>query len=345
MTYMDTHIDNLTSEQLEQFQRDGYVVIKAAFSRDAAKACEKAVLEILEKEQGVDLKAPVKPRFLVERRANPVFDKMVTPRLTKALDRLLGKDGWDRQHFTSHGDFFVTFPGFFKDQRNPLRLVGRWHVDLGFRAVEAHDLTDRNCAFVPAFFLTESKKDGACTLVASGSHRVVARLLGSVRQPIRRQEMVAFCESYVSRRAGKDSIVQLVGDAGDVVVMHPLLMHAASANGRDAIRIMGNTGVGGVGKRKIATGNIDRSAADEAIWQEIKSIRHGSSREFLLKLFLSLNRYFWTIRYKVQDKWKAEEEPKKRAQTRVLNWRALPNLVLKPICTGMTSTIFRLIGP
>ena len=344
MSGTESKIYTLTDEQLEQFQRDGYVVFKSAFSKDVAKLCEKEILEMLRQENSVDVEAPVKARFLLKRRASAVFDRMITPKLASGLDRLFGADGWDRKHFATHGDFFITFPGFVNTSSKPLQLVGRWHVDLGFRVVQAHDVHDRNCAFVPAFLITDSKLDGGCTLVAAGSHKIVARLLGSARQPILRQEMVAFCEGYVSQRAGRDTIVQLVGEAGDVVIMHPLLMHAASANGRDNIRIMGNTGIGGIGKRRIDASDADRSIADEIIWQEIKSIPHRMHNEYLLKLFLLLNRYFWTLRYRLRDKWKTKGELKGVDKLSFRDWGALPHLLLGPVCTAMTSAIFRVIG-
>lgn len=344
MIDLDTQADPLREEQLAQFRRDGYVRIKAAFSKNIAKDCENTILSILEQEHGVNIKAPGKARFILKRRANTVFDKMITPKLANVLDRLFGSEGWDRRHFATHGEFFVTFPGFLKGSRNPLRLVGRWHVDLGFQVVPAHDITDRNCAFVPAFLVTESKQDGACTLVAAGSHKVVAKLLGSVRKPIPRQEMVAFCEGYVSRGAGQETIVQLIGEAGDVFVLHPLLMHAASANGRDIVRIMGNTGIGGIGKRKVGADDADRSISDEIIWQEIKSIRRRPYHEYLLKAALSLNRYFWALRYRVHDKWKAVGEPKGADEASLPDWRTIPHLLLNPICAVTTSAIFRLMA-
>lgn len=339
-----TQLDVISDRELERFRRDGYLIIKYAFTRDTAKSCENLILEMLKSEHQVDLKAPYKARFVLNRRAGVVFDRMITSRLTAGLDKLFGSDGWDSTHFLSHGDFFITFPGFVKHSQRPSPLVARWHVDLGYRAAEAHDIHDRNCAFVPAFLVTDSKQDGACTLVAAGSHRVVARLLGSMEEPVRRQDMVAFCEGYISRKEGQDSVVQLTGEAGDVVVMHPLLMHAASANCRDTVRIMTNTGVGGSGRRQLGANDTNRSVADEVIWQEIKSIRRKPSDERLLKTALSLNRYFWALRYRLYDRWKREAETRRDDREVSFDWRVLPYLLLKPVCTLTTSAILRIVG-
>ncbi|CAM5764655.1 hypothetical protein LMIY3S_01220 [Labrys miyagiensis] len=338
-----TQSDSISDSQFAQFKRDGFMVIKAAFAKDTAKACEDLILEMLKNEENVDKSSPYKARFVMKRRASVVFDRMITSRLTGILDKLFGRDGWDRTHFHTHGDFFVTFPGFVRSSGESSPLVGRWHVDLGYQAAEAHDIRDRNCAFVPAFLITDSKRDGASTLVAAGSHRVVARLLASTNEPVRRHDMVAFCEGYIARKEGKESIVQLVGEAGDVVVMHPLLMHAASANCRDTIRIMANTGVGGAGRRQLDDSDSDRSISDEVIWQEMKAVGRKPSHERFLKLVLSLNRYFWALRYRLYDRWKREAETRYEDRTALFGWRLVPYILLKPVCAMTTSAILRVV--
>jgi Phytanoyl-CoA dioxygenase (PhyH) len=343
MAAIITKMDKISDLQIEQFRRDGYLIIESAFTKGVAKLCEDLVLKMLQIEQHVDTKVPFKARFVLNRRVDAVFDRMITPSLISGLDRLFGRSGWDSTHFQSHGDFFITFPGFMKRSRQSSLLVGRWHVDLGYRPAESHDLHDRNCAFVPAFMVTDSKQDGACTLVAAGSHRVVARLLGSLDEPVQRQDMVAFCEGYMARKDGQDSVVQLECEAGDVVVMHPLLMHAASANCRDSVRIMANTGVGGVGRRQIDADDSTRCLADEIIWNEIKSIRLKPADKRFLKTALHLNRFFWALRYRLHDRWKREAETRRDEAAATFDWRVLPYLLLKPFCALTTSAIVRFV--
>lgn len=291
--------DSLSPEQIEFFNENGFVLIPGAFSPQTARECADVILDIVKNENKVDFSKPEKARYGVSRRAAPEFDAMITPRLTAAFDGLAGKGGWDPEHIKTHGNFFATFPGF---QIHPWKVpagTGRWHIDLGFESRDAFDLLDGNCGFVPAFLVTPSKKDGAPTLAIPGSHKVISRLLATSGKPIDRYAMVAFCEGWVTGAGVRDSVVQMLGNAGDVVIMHPHLIHCASSNATDEIRIMGNTGMGRTTRRMVLPEDGSRSVIDLSIWQAIKAIRPSSLRRSLLGMLLAVNHRIWKLRYNV----------------------------------------------
>lgn len=108
----------LTSEELERFRADGYAIVKRAFDPNLAATISRAILDLLN-EQGVQLDKPERARYEIDRQAGELFDGLVTDAVLGALDDLLLQDQWDRGHLTTHGAFFVTFPGFHGARWSP----------------------------------------------------------------------------------------------------------------------------------------------------------------------------------------------------------------------------------
>lgn len=324
---------SLTADQHEQFRRDGYVAIKGAFSGDVSRRCNEAILDALTKEQQVDLERPATARYGVGRRAGAVFDEMVTDRLTSAFDELAGPGRWNREHLETHGNFWITFPGFHGTQWKPPVGTGRWHIDLGFESRDAFAIEDGNCAFVAAFLITPSHENGAPTVALRGSHHTVARLLWSSDRPVPRFTMVAFCEGYATTR-GED-VVQLVGEAGDVVLLHPYLVHAASANTISTLRVMSNTGVGLTGPRRVGPQDGGRSVIEEIIVEDRPDV--GDARRILLRGVLAVNHRLWKWRYAVSGQLPSFVEPS------LPLWRKVPERLLRRICASLSDLALALV--
>ncbi len=328
----------LSSLDLEEFEITGLIAVPAAFSDDTAKRCEKVILDALQAENGVSLSDPGKVRHSVSRRAHPEFDAILTPKLADAFDTLAGQDKWNSDHLATHGNFWVTFPGFHGDEWKVPAGHGRWHIDLGYESRDSFVLTDGNCAFVAAFLVTDSRRDGAPTVAIPGSHRLIARLLHLAQRPVDRFEMVAFCEGYATSRAVAKTVVQMTGKAGDVVIMHPLLIHCASAHVGSTLRILSNTGIGLRAGRRLAATDANRSAIEESILHSIGTLRAGGPRSALVRALLVANHRLWKWRYAVNGKLPSLQEPELPLQRRI------PERLLRSVCAGLSSTIARLVG-
>jgi hypothetical protein len=288
----------LNDQQLQTFLRDGFVRVPAAFSDQVAADCVAEVNRILIEEQGLDPTRPTKARYGVDRCANPEFDKLITPALVDVFDQLAGGNYWDREHVKTHGNFWLTFPGFHGTVWKAPRATGRWHIDLGYESRDAFELHDGNCAFVPAFLLTTSPERAAPTLAIRGSHKVIARLLAAADEPIERFAMVAFCDGLAMGSTGAKDIVPLVGDAGDVVIMHPYLIHAASGNTTQQIRIMGNTGIGFRGQKRLV-GDEPASVIEMSIRSELENVRRRGKAAGHNTALLKAGRWVWKARNKL----------------------------------------------
>jgi hypothetical protein len=179
--------------------------------------------------------------------ATGAFDPMVRPAIRAAVHQLLGPQGWrEPEHW---GRPLVTFP----ERGTPWRLpASGWHMDSAGRPGDPLLLVFACLAAV--------RSRGGGTLVVTGSHQLTAPgrryagrrsadirarltrdhpwfrdLLTRGEEPDRTERLL----SSGSRVDGVDlRIDELAGEAGDVFVMHPRLLHAVAPNALDVPRLM-----------------------------------------------------------------------------------------------------------
>ena len=109
---MGSPLTTLTTSDIERFERDGYIVVRQAFSRDDGLAMEERWWRELEDTHGIrrddrsswhqivgDLKAA---------KRDPVQAKILTERVRGVFDDLLGKAAWSPPR--NWGRSLVTFP-------------------------------------------------------------------------------------------------------------------------------------------------------------------------------------------------------------------------------------------
>jgi hypothetical protein len=171
-----------------------------------------------------------------------------------ALDSLLGAGRWTVPK--SRGQVVVTFP-----EPKPWLLPTRvWHTDAPF----SEPLEPVVGALLMFVFLERVEAGSGGTLVLAGSHRLAARFAAS-RPTVETEKMAvtrkAFFRSHewlaalvsddsepearrqrFSTEADIDGlpvrVVELTGDAGDIVVAHPLMAHCVAPNCSDRPRLM-----------------------------------------------------------------------------------------------------------
>lgn len=244
---------------LEAFDRLGFARVPGAFSRAAAAAMEATVWERLEHGWGMRRDQPdtwsvTTPTGLQSLKRHGVFEPIGGEVTCAAIDAVVGEDRWKRP--AEWGQFLVSFPNA------ELWSVpsGIWHTDFGY--VHAGD---RPFGAVVFSFLSDVPAAAGGTLVVAGSHQLIARFLES--NPRRRRERMkhvrkAFLASEpwlaaLASEADDDPdrsarlmqheheidgvpvrVVELSGEAGDVIVVHPWLLHASSPNAGRAPRLM-----------------------------------------------------------------------------------------------------------
>lgn len=247
----------LTSRQLTDFRDAGITQLRAAFDAASARCMCDAIWSALAEEHGIRADdANTWPEEQVTGFQNltraGAFDALATPVLTGALDDLFDAS-WQRpRHW---GAPLVTFPCASCDWELP---ATQWHLDFVVSGASEHLPGVRVLAFIAPV-----ASRGGGTLVLRGSHRLAQRLLddreagdgrsSSVRQvlarrhewlrslwtPANRAERIRRHMESGTMLAGLEvRVVELTGNAGDIVLMHPWTFHAPSMNCDTTPRLM-----------------------------------------------------------------------------------------------------------
>ncbi|MFC4808578.1 phytanoyl-CoA dioxygenase family protein [Paenibacillus sp. GCM10023250] len=267
----------LTEEQIEQFIDRGYVQIKGAFPREAAQEAQSFLWGQLKEKAGVVREDPSTWREpmvnIRENYRNAAFDVCNTALFADAVEDLTGA-GRTRQRFVAGETADDKLPGwgwwpvnFFVGKGEPWAVpTNGWHWDgIHFR----HYVDSPEQGLLCLCLFSDIAPRGGGTLVVEGSHKAVARLLTQFPDGVELGEGIHALHDehpYFAKLTGRDGgrlsveernayfmdqahvdedgarlqVVETTGEAGDVILCHPFLVHAASPNHSGKVRFMCN---------------------------------------------------------------------------------------------------------
>lgn len=239
---MEHRHSGLTTDQAETYERDGVVRLSGLIPAPDIEAMRKAVWRKLDARPG----QVARPSKLTARDGE--FDAIASPAIRGLLDDLLGT--WDEP--TRWGLPLVAFHTGQSAWDVPHE---NWHIDLGG--------LPGDYALARFFVVLEpSRSGGGGTGYVAGSHRLFASIAereGRFRSSAEaRRRLIAQAPWFgdlSSTRAGEDRIqrfmsegaeidgvpvrvCEMLGDPGDVIVMHPLMLHAPMPNVLPTPRMM-----------------------------------------------------------------------------------------------------------
>jgi hypothetical protein len=219
----------LSEADVEHFITRGYVVLRDAFPAHVAAGVREALwrrLKLSPNEPTAWQKAVI---HLQEDFSDPPFSQAFTERLYGAYDDVVG-EGRYRRH-TALGWWPIAFPGF---EAPPWQApVGGWHVDgIQFH----HHIDSRDQGLLPIFLFSDIGPGDGGTAVDAGSHLRTARILAAA-------EPDGLAVGELCKRMNEIppvSPVEMTGRAGDVVLLHPFMLHARSPNTGRSVRFICN---------------------------------------------------------------------------------------------------------
>jgi hypothetical protein len=261
----------LSEAQVEYFMEYGYVRLAEAFPRKEALAAQDYIWQQIEK-QGVlrnDRSTWTIPRVhLREQYHDPVFQACATRRLADAIEDLLGQGRWaKRESFATDG--WGWWPvNFSVGSGQPWDVPTEgWHWDGShFR----HYLNSREQGLLLLCIFSDVASHGGASVVAEGSHNLVARYLQQFPDGLEHKEALnGFRTSHpwiadlvgqrmdgepsttgnrierlMSAQTDSDGfrlrVVEATAEAGDVFLCHPFLYHASAPNVLGVPRFMCN---------------------------------------------------------------------------------------------------------
>ena len=248
---MASQLTVLTPADIQRFERDGYVVVRQAFSPADALAMERQWWRELEGTYGIrrDDRSSWRqiPGDLKAAKRDPIQAKILTGRVRGVLDDLLGPAAWPPPR--DWGRPLVTFPepGAWEV---PARL---WHWD---NPCELH--LDHPRALFVVSFIGPVAPGGGGTVIISGSPRLLIQqerrlhpgrprefgarlwerfhrcdpwlmaLTGQVPSPAAR--IAAFMDTETTVDGVPLRVTELTGEPGDMVFCHPVMVHCAAQN-------------------------------------------------------------------------------------------------------------------
>ena len=254
---MATHAQGLTPDQRRALDERGLVRLPGVIPRAEAEAMAGRLWSELARRHGIRRREPrtwrtERPTDFQKLQASGVFRGMASPRVVAVLDDLLGRERWARpRHW---GQPLVCFP----------RAYGRWDVpSRGWHLDIPADPRSRGSKIGRMFaILAPLAAKGGGTLVATGSHRVVETLVdkqgfqqssGEVRKRLKvkhrwfarlmssdrdRERVARFMEAATEVDGVAVQVEEMIGEPGDVFLMHPAALHAAAPNVLEAPRLV-----------------------------------------------------------------------------------------------------------
>jgi hypothetical protein len=258
----------LSEEQVERFIATGHVRLEEAFPRGQALAAQQFLWDRLA-ERGVcrdDRATWTEPMVhLKEGYDDPVFQACQTERLSDAIEDLIGPGRWAGRGKPSGWGWWPVNFAVGADRPWDVPTAG-WHWDgQHFR----HSVTAREQGLLLLPHFSDVGPRGGGTLVADGSHQVVARLLAGYPDGVEHQEALGRCRKehpWLAELTGVTATPEVAADRvghfmgrtftdghgtplhvsettagpGDVILCHPFLYHAASQNHSGVPRFMCN---------------------------------------------------------------------------------------------------------
>jgi hypothetical protein len=211
------------TDLIERFIEDGFVAVRGAVAPDVVRACRNVINDAL-RTHSVDLDDPAtwtQPVVRIPCPEHPAFAAAGTsPALWRTYDALLGPDRWVKRQGVG-GSIPVRFPS--TDDPGD----AGWHID-GSYAVDGQwwvNVNSRERGLLVLFLFSDIGDDDAPTEIIVGSHLDVPRLIQPYGEPgvFFAEAIAALPDSTFERPRARAT-----GQAGDVFVCHPFLVHRAT---------------------------------------------------------------------------------------------------------------------
>lgn len=231
----------LSDEQIAYFMRYGYVRIPECFSRESAAQWTSDVWTRLGFSAADKSTWTTECTHMPEHKEIPV--KTFAPRAWAAIAELLGGEDRISEDSATWNDAFIVNLGTPETEGKwpcPDELQG-WHVDGDF-FVHFLDSPEQGLFVIPLF--SDIQEHGGGTMVCTDSVKEIARFLYNHPRGVSPYMVPRGCKAkgdfYDSVIEDCHEFHEMTGNVGDVILLHPLMMHSQSVNSLRIPRIITN---------------------------------------------------------------------------------------------------------
>jgi hypothetical protein len=216
----------LSAQDIADFNNYGYIYLNNVFTKEIAKECRDIIWDHLGK-TGIMMDDPQTwPRRQsigeIFSAAEGPWCQVINGQLVNVIDEVLGVGRWES---FGCGWWTISFPGTHTGWDDDCwGRDGSWHIDgSGYTRY----LCSKEVGAVPLMLFSDIKQNQGGTLLACGSHKLIIDALHSAdAYGLSNHEIKAIIEENINQF----EIQEITGDAGDIVLMHPFLVHARSKN-------------------------------------------------------------------------------------------------------------------
>ena len=236
---------SLTDAQAQEFINKGYITLKKCFDRELAQAWTGDAFKRLgyDPEDASTWEKPIV--WLDHYNKMPVRD--FAPKAWGAICDIVGGEERidpstrfiESKHFTTieplnwSDSFVVNFhKGDDEPWQPPSAQVKGWHKDGSFFR---HFLDSWEQVLLVIVLWSDIEHKGGGTFIAPDSIKKMAKFFlehpeGVAPQDFNFQSLIAECEEFA----------EVTGEVGDVIIMHPFMLHASSQNHSGKVRFITN---------------------------------------------------------------------------------------------------------
>ena len=218
----------LTAEQVEQFDRDGYLVLEDLFDETELQALQNETRQLLSDPASLD------PETVITERGGTEIRSIFAVHEQNALMRRLAAD----ERLAGVASFLLDDEVYVHQSRlnyKP-RFKGKefyWHSD--FETWHTEDGMPRMRALSMSVLLAENTPNNGPLMVIPGSQRVYVTCVGETpedhyQQSLKKQEYGVPDEQSLAELAHKHGIVAPTGKPGTVILFDCNTMHGSNGN-------------------------------------------------------------------------------------------------------------------
>ncbi|TBU23269.1 hypothetical protein BD311DRAFT_92050 [Dichomitus squalens] len=252
---------HLTPEEVDFFMENGYLIVKQAFSREKAAEFTKDMWVRLGMDPDDQSTWPVdRDRIHMPwHKREPVAT--FAPRVWEIMKELLGGEERIDPISSAWGDSFIVNLGTPALAANPHPVppveLDNWHVDGDF-FVHFLDSPEQALLVIPVF--SDIAHAGGATYIAPDGIDMIARYLAQHPEGVLPAKLCFVPSDSATKYADPrddpgywshlekvkecTKFVELTAETGDVVLLHPLMLHSASKNHLRIPRVITNPPVG-----------------------------------------------------------------------------------------------------
>ena len=222
----------LTQAEVDFFISNGFLLVKNVFSPELAEKLNIMVWEKLEEKPDDPSTWKKSHIWLREVFNNETALKINTERYYNTIDDLCGERRWFARE--GAGVWPILFPGFAKKWHVP---IASWHVEGNWFH---HHLNSGELGLVGVQLFTDIESGGGGTGIKPCSHFITASVLAEA-EPGGLDEF-ELCRRVLSLTKDLPTI-EVTGNAGDIIFIHPFTLHGSSTNLSNRVRIAANKGI------------------------------------------------------------------------------------------------------